>query len=217
MRVPQPKGERGSLKWIQRAVAHRADLIQPAGHSAIEWLSPRADDDFAEYRDGDFLRLLSLDTLNTALSEFWPTQGPQWDALGRSEDQVYLVEAKAHVAEFLTSPCMAGAASRQKIKNSLDAVKSALGADPSRDWLSAFYQYANRLAHLWWLRDRGVAAHLLCVDFLGDAEQNGPQSSETWQATYLAADYAMGLRRKHALSRYIHHLHPSVSDLALEA
>ena len=111
MRIIQPKGERGSLKWLQRAV-HEAwnDLNEPIvsalrGATAIEWLSPLESDDFAEYRDNAFLRRLGLDELRPELAKFWPQRGPQWDGLARSENgHVLLVEAKAHVGEFCSGP-----------------------------------------------------------------------------------------------------------------
>ena len=45
------------------------------------------------------------------LKDFWPPRGPQWDALGRIFKTAYfLVEAKAHVTELISSP----AATREK-------------------------------------------------------------------------------------------------------
>ena len=49
-------------------------------------------------------------------------------------------------------------------------VKKALGVAAHNDWTKDYYQYANRIAHLWWLRGNGVDAHLLFVDFLNDAD-----------------------------------------------
>lgn len=88
-RVNQPKGDKGSLKWIQVLINGypstlnkninrflNQDLDLP-----IEWLSPRADDDYVEYRDEAFLDLLGIKLTKTKLKNFWPKGGPQWDAL----------------------------------------------------------------------------------------------------------------------------------------
>src|SRR5688572_9064234 len=101
MRVPQSAGEKGSLKWMQEMLAQTPSPIDTAVRtelglsesSSIDWKSPRADDDRAEYRDGDFLVKLGLERYTDDLKVFWPNRGPQWDALGvASEGQVILVE-----------------------------------------------------------------------------------------------------------------------------
>lgn len=215
MRVPQPEGRKGSLMWLQRAVATHPGLLQPASLPPIEWLSPRAEDGFAEYRDAAFLHLVGHGALAPALGAFWPRGGPQWDALGRAAgDAVILAEAKAHIGEFMTGGTTASPASRARIDNALARVKNALGAAPVSDWSHVFYQYANRLAHLWWLREQGVAAELVFVSFLGDTESHGPDHAETWQAAFAAADHALGLPARHGLSRHVHHLYPPVAGLA---
>ena len=105
-RIIQPNGTKGSLKWIQHVVNDCPDVLSNTLIDAIrvdkeqpvEWLSPKADDDYSEYRDQDFLDLLGIKLSKTSLNDFWPKRGPQWDALGRIEDKAYfLVEAKAHV------------------------------------------------------------------------------------------------------------------------
>ena len=214
MRVPQPEGRKGSLMWLQRAIASRPDLLQPAPLPRVRWLSPLADDDFAEYRDAAFLTRLGHGALAPALSAFWPRGGPQWDALGRAGDTVILVEAKAHIGEFLTGGTKASPASRARIDAALAEAKTALGAAPVSDWSQVFYQYANRLAHLWWLREQGVAAELVFVSFLGHTESRGPEHADSWRTAFAAADHALGLPARHKLSRHVHHLFPPVAALA---
>ena len=90
-RIIQPKGKTGSLKWVQNIVNKDADVLDKAIKNSvgagtrqnIEWLSPKADDDYAEYRDQAFLDLLNIKLSKTKLKDFWPARGPQWDALGR--------------------------------------------------------------------------------------------------------------------------------------
>ena len=210
MRIPQPPGARGSLKWIQHFVAHRPDLLQPSALPPITWLSPLSDDDFAEYRDGAFLDRLGLANLSSNLSAFWPARGPQWDALGRTEHGPVLVEAKAHVAEFLTPGTQAGDASRRRIDAAFNRVMSDLSIRPRSDWANVYYQYANRIAHLWWLRQQGIAASLVFVSFLNDAEMGGPATAETWEAMFAAANYALGLPESCRVNRHVHHVYPGV-------
>lgn len=208
MRVVQPEGTRGSLKWIQRAVARRPDLIQPDSLPRIRWVSPLADDQFAEYRDDAFLERLGLGRLSAELAAFWPARGPQWDALGLAGGEPVLVEAKAHVSEFRSPPTQAGAVSRARIEAAFGKVKDALGAPSTADWSGAFYQFANRLAHLWWLRSMGVPAHLVFVDFLHDQEMRGPSEPGEWDAAFAVAADVLGLPKDHPLTPYVHHVRP---------
>ncbi len=103
-RVPQPEGTRGSLRWIQHFVNEDSGALDAAiGLGPITWVSPRKDDDYAEYRDSTALDELSVTLPRRSLSSFWPGRGPQWDALGRAASgELILVEAKAHISEILT-------------------------------------------------------------------------------------------------------------------
>jgi len=55
-RIIQPKGSKGSLKWIQHVVNDCPDAlsnpiitaIEVDREESIEWLSAKADDDYAE-------------------------------------------------------------------------------------------------------------------------------------------------------------------------
>jgi hypothetical protein len=218
MRIEQPAGRRGSLKWIQRAVNERwpelesGILAAVGGDRPLQWLSPLESDGFAEYRDGAFLERLGCGHLKADLADFWPARGPQWDALARTDGDVILVEAKAHVAEMCSPGTAAGPASRARILTSLDAVADRLGANANRAaWTDHFYQFANRLAHLDFLRQRGVSAWLVLANFVGDREMKGPATAEAWEAAYQVAEHVMGLPRRHKLSPWIVHVCPDVS------
>jgi hypothetical protein len=216
-RFVQKAGVKGSLKWIQRAVnadppALDADILKhiPTA-SRIEWRSPIAADDYAEYRDAAFLERLGLSKLADELQQWWPDRGPQWDALALTDKgDVLLVEAKAHVSEMFSS-CAASPPSRAKIEAALKQVMDACNAQPRSSWCDCFYQLANRITHLHWLRQKDMPAWLVLVNFTGDDEIGGPQTTAEWQAAYKVVDHVMGLRERHALSRYIIHLYPSVA------
>lgn len=217
-RVCQPAGSRGSLKWIQRAIEEDwRSLDEPIqSHlrhvNTINWLSPVRADDFAEYRDGEFLDLVGLSHLRASLADFWPARGPQWDALGVTDQgDVLLVEAKAHVGELCSPGTAASGNSLELIEKRLGQLAEKLGARPERaDWTRHFYQLANRLAHLDFLRAAGVPAYLVLVNFVGDSDMGGPPTAEAWVSTYQVVHHVMGIPRRHALSRYVVHIYPDV-------
>lgn len=176
---------------MQRLMAHRPSLIEAelkgrpgfSPSAPIEWRSPLAADQWAEYRDGAFLNRVGLDSLRPKLRAFWPRGGPQWDALARTADgKVVLVEAKAHIPE-LRSSCSASPRSRERIERALEQAKAFYSVPAEADWLSGYYQYANRLAHAYFLREHGgVDAHLVFLYFCGDADMKGPDTPAAWQA-----------------------------------
>jgi hypothetical protein len=188
MRIPQRPGDKGSLKWIQTLVASPERALNPAIRASmdltpgvtIKWISPLVDDDYAEYRDADWLDRQNLAHLIPALGAFWPSNGPQWDALASvSDGKTLIVEAKSHPTEMISN-CGAGPASREKIEQALEDAKRYYGAPPGADWTTSFYRYANRLAHLKFLREQGVDAHLVFVYFLNDFAMRGPDSLAEW-------------------------------------
>lgn len=220
-RYKQPTGTRGSLKWIQRAVNQASPrqidwliLSKLDGARSISWLSPLFDDDFSEYRDSAFLDKIGAGHLAIELERFWPRAGPQWDALGRSDaGDVLLVEAKAHIEELLSSPTEASAASRATIDAALEKTATQLRAVPRAPWGNVFYQLANRLAHLQFLRSHNVNAWLVLANFVGDGEMHGPKTAEAWEAAYKIVEHVLGLPKRHALSKHIIHIYPTISDL----
>jgi hypothetical protein len=79
-------------------------------------VSPLAEDNFAEHRDASFLARLGLEALTPNLREFWPARGPQWGALGVFDGGIVLVEAKAHIRAFFSSPTTASRRSLDQIR-----------------------------------------------------------------------------------------------------
>jgi hypothetical protein len=206
MRFPQPRTSetKGSQKWIQDIINDypkildaliRKKIVSLSGRE-ICWKSPLKQDDYAEYRDSDFLRQLGLSELDDKLSLFWPKNGPQWDALGRTSDgkAFILVEAKANVPE-LVSFCGA------EYKKSLDTISASLAEtrrwlncrDPHIHWKYGFYQYANRLAHLYFLREKAQKeAYLVFLYFVGDSTHLST-SEEAWNFALELQKKLMGL------------------------
>jgi hypothetical protein len=204
MRVPQPQAEKGSLRWMQALVsspdrpldAAIREQLKLGAEESIAWLSPLPEDSYAEYRDSAWLTRLGLSKRAAELREFWPDNGPQWDGLATTSDgKILLFEAKAHASEMV-SHCGAGAASLEKIGRALDAAKVYYSARTEADWLNNFYQYANRLAHLQFLRERGVDAYLLFLYFLNDTAMRGPSNLAEWVRAIDDCNEWLGLDRK---------------------
>ncbi len=203
---------RGSRRWLQVLVNCRPGLLNdaiaaslPERPGDIDWRSPLAADHYAEYRDQTFLdRLASSSNYREPsrpqhdLSDFWPRFGPQWDGLAVTDNgQILLVEAKAHISEMVTAPSQArGESARQKIQESLARVKTFVNSKSQADWSASFYQYANRLAHLHWLREvNGHDAYLVNLFFVNDREVQGPESAAEWGAAIRLQEVFLGVRQ----------------------
>ena len=193
------------------------DACRLQSEERIEWVSPLKSDGFAEYRDGAFLQRLGVELEHRPLRDFWPRFGPRWDALGRTDSgPVFLVEAKANVPELVSDACGATSqASIARIDDSLAETQQFLRVDTAISWSGKLYQYANRLAHLYLVRELNrVPAYLLFVYFVGDAEVDGPATVSEWEAALAVAEGVLGLPARHRLSDYIAEVFVDVSELA---
>jgi hypothetical protein len=187
-----------------------AAIGQPA--SSLSWVSPLADDDFAEYRDEGFLSKLGISLSVRSLESFWPARGPQWDALAVTPNSVVLVEAKSHLNE-LGSKCAAGDISMLRIREAMRTVQQGIGIAEERDWTTQYYQYANRIAHLYLLRElNGIDAELVLLCFVNDREMNGPSLDRQWLDAFKVVESSLGIL-PHALMDHVHHVFIDVSDL----
>ena len=222
-RFPQKsRDSKGSLRNIQLLTNLYPDLINgqlkqrfpELQEETIEWKSPVESDDYAEYRDGAFIELMKLKQDEIKLEEFWPSYGPQWDALAlTNKGSVILVEAKANLPEIISSSSGAKSVPSQLlIRKSLEETKAYLEFKNDIDWSGKYYQYANRLAHLYYLRvKRGIPAFLLNIYFVGDISVNGPKSEQEWHVAIQELNTHLGLTQ-HKLSSYIAQLFIDVND-----
>ena len=223
MRFVEPGNARGSLKWIRRAVNDFPDLLNQrlrealrlAQDASITWACPLASDQFAEYRDDDFIRLCGVRLPKRRLEDFWPVRGPQWDALARvGASGALLVEAKANIPEIVSPGTGAEGERRALLEKSLVELKSFLGVDPNISWSGKFYQYANRLAHLYFLREvNRQDAYLAFVYFTGDSDIDGPATVAEWKAALTVAKCALGVPKRHRLSKYVVEVFIDVSEM----
>jgi len=225
---PQKSNSHGSLKNLQVAINVKkkyldAEISKVIGKQMnIYWKSPRQLDDYTEYRDEDFLIMLgALNRIRYPLINFWPKKGPQWNALGVYKDSddsddeiIILVEAKANIPEMVSPGTKAGTNSRRKIENSLDEVKKYLNISNDIDWTGTFYQYVNRIAHLYYLREKNqIKAYLLFIYFINDITVHGPKTKDEWLGAIQTMECYLGLAKKHKLRKYIHDIFIDVNTL----
>lgn len=186
-----------------------AAVKQALGVRTIQWrpfiATATAD---REYRGVEF----ADERVRAAWQAFWPTTGrqPSWDAVGEADGEYVLVEAKANVLEFMSPPSTASPESLKLIVKRLNETKTALGVHRFYPWHGTYYQYANRLAVLRFLRENGIAAHLVGIYFVGDRFPDGtpcPASREEWDELLEARRLTLGLPKTHTLSRYDHHVY----------
>jgi hypothetical protein len=214
---------RGSQRSIRKAVNDAPEILNEAIRSSmrlppgetIRWHSPLARDGFCEYRDLEALKRVNALPLSVPLSDFWPDRGPVWDALATTSGGAMLfVEAKAHVRELVSPPSKATPESLKRIEDALRVTRDFVAPGSRTEWSTTFYQYANRLAYLYFMRHRNqLNSHLVFVNFIGASDVNGPTSFEAWDAAYIVLHAALGIRDRHPLSSFVHHVTIDVADL----
>jgi hypothetical protein len=221
-RFPQLEAKKGSQKWIQKLVNEKPEILNSqirvslnfSEEEQVNWLSPLKNDDYAEYRDQAFLGLLNVKLKKLPLEQFWPKGGPQWDALGKSASgKLFLVEAKSHIPELISSLRAENEESKKKIQDSLEATKKFLNCNTKVDWSQHFYQYANRLAHLCLLRENDLQAYLVNVYFLNDVEISGPTTFYEWKGAKQLLNSYLGIG-KNALQEFVTDVYVNVHNLS---
>lgn len=221
-RYTQQRGEKGSKKWIQHLINEQPELLNEkildnlklGTDEKIEWLSPLEEDGYAEYRDQEFLDLISTKLERVPLESFWPRGGPQWDGLGKSSlGKLFLVEAKSHIRELISTVKAEDEDSLSKIRESLDKTKRFLNSKTEADWSVGFYQYTNRLAHLYLLRELNhLPAYLVFVYFTNDTEMGGPETVGEWEGAIKLMRSYLGIGR-HRLQKSVLNVFIDVRDL----
>ena len=213
---------RGSQRWLQIAVNRHPLVIDAAIRSTgvardekIEWRSPLESESFDEYRDDEFLRRLDVSLDEHSLGRFWPRRGPQWDGLARCGSQVLLVEAKANIQELETACGAKSKRSIKMIKQAFRETQEFLRIHADKDWSSPYYQYANRLAHLYLLRElNGLDAYLLFIYFLDDWTKKRI-SREEWRIAIRDVKNSLGLPLESGwLERHVKDVFIDTADLS---
>jgi hypothetical protein len=182
----------------------------------LEWLCPLRSSGYREYRDLDALKALGVPvSVQHSLADFWPRRGPVWDGLARSASgDLLLLEAKANIPELTSGRSQAGPESLKKITNRLRELREFLAPKSSAEWTHTFYQYANRLAFLYFLRNvNELPARLVFVYFVNARDVRGPASRAEWESALALMYAALGLPRRHALSPFIHNVFVDAEEL----
>jgi len=193
----------GSKRWLQVAVNRKPQLLLSAlrrsgaigPRISVTWHSPLEADDFREYRDRTALAKAGIADLKKPLEQFWPARGPVWDALGvTSEGHPLFTEAKAHISETASPATRASAASRDLIDRSLSEARRFYAPRATASWSNLFYQYANRLAHQYFLRRvNDVSSTLVFLYFVNADDMLGPMSEEEWHGAVRLIHAVLGV------------------------
>lgn len=162
----------------------------------VEWVSPLPPK-YTEYQDRLFIEKLRITLPKVPLEDFWPKGGPVWDALARTpKKRVFLVEAKGHIPEMNSPESGASPKSLRRIAKSLNQTKMFLDADPLVDWTRTFFQYTNRVAHLYLLRELNeIDAYLVNVYFINETRMKGPSSIQEWNGALTLLKTYLGITR----------------------
>ncbi|GGD26403.1 hypothetical protein [Flavobacterium orientale] len=192
-RRSRPLNTTRSEFWLRKLINEHSNLLNEyllenkiiSKKDIIEWLSPISNDDNAEYYDEEFLEKLKIDKnkLKIPLKEFWPSGGPRWDGIGKTNTNKYfLIEAKAHIEEAVDYGSGAKAIkSINLIEKSIEEAKNFYSNNQSAYWQKPFYQYANRLAHLYYLKELNeLNAYVIFIYFCNAPDVVKPTSKEEW-------------------------------------
>jgi hypothetical protein len=114
-----------------------------------------------------------------------------------------MIEAKAHTPEIVSSPSGATEPALSLIRQSLAATKAFVGSDAPCDWAATFYQYTNRLAHLYFLRElNALPAFLVFIYFTHAPDVAEAPSEAEWRGALRLLHSYLGVGR-HRLSAYV--------------
>ncbi len=213
-RTEQLEKTKGSQHWLQLAVNTNPNSLDAKiraalalkGDESIFWRSPLENDKYSEYSDQQFLKAVGLEDKlgRRSLESFWPHRGPVWDGLATtSRGDVILVEAKAHLGEIVSPACGASEPAMSLIRKSLNETREFMGVTSGSDWAGTYYQYTNRLAHLYLLRVlNDIPAWLVFVYFLNAQDVDGPKTIQEWKNKIALMHDQLGIG-KHRLERWV--------------
>ena len=107
----------------------------------------------------------------------------------------------------------------KRILDSLKETQEFMGIKGNRNrpdlWFNAFYQYTNRLAHLYFLRELNkIPTYLIFLDIVNDPDSGNDavKSVKEWESLVRLVEACLGITPKKPLMKYVHHIHFDVSD-----
>ncbi|MDT8068502.1 MAG: hypothetical protein ROO76_10100 [Terriglobia bacterium] len=107
-----------------------------------------------------------------------------------------LIEAKSYPEEMWNERGSGATGdARNQIAASLAKANRWFGADPKADWMGRYYQYANRLAYLYFFREIVcIPTWLINVCFVDDPRTPTPESS--WRIAINQTETSLGLTKR---------------------
>jgi DNA-binding MarR family transcriptional regulator len=157
-----------------------------------------------------------LDLMGVAgVEQFWPAQLPAWDAFAiadgpDSRQGLVLFEAKLRPDEFRAGQVRLK--NRQRIstlRQALVDTKTYLNVSHNADWSHAYPDAANRLAFLYFLRERAsLPTWVVQIFFVRDPHSDPlphdpPHSEEEWREHLRHVQTTLRLAAEHPLSPFV--------------
>lgn len=181
----------------------------------LNWIYPSDEASTTKAHELEGLEFLrSEKDVMRAWKEFWPQTGRQqtWDGIAYTtrdtEKEWLLFEAKANHPEFCSPPSRSISNGRRMIEKAMGKMKNYLGVHRDFPWLGTFYQYANRLASLYFLNVVAeVPSRLVLIYFYGDRfpdDRPCPRDEAEWRELIRACHLTLGLPEHHKLSDRMH-------------
>lgn len=100
----------------------------------------------------------------------------------------------APIPEAASPGTRASPESLKLISSSLEEARHWYAPKANASWSDTFYQYANRLAHHYFLREvNKVPSKLVFVYFIHDTDMSGPENESEWHGAIRLLHAALGL------------------------
>lgn len=183
------RGKKGSKFWVQTIINSdmKIKLERQIGIGKINWVSPLAKDNYTEYKlNQDYIT--ELIGIPKSSYDFWPSNQPQWDAIGITEDTIVLVEAKAHLQELNSNLLAKSEKSKILINESMRRIFDKYYNNGNFDkWIKGYYQLGNRLTFLRIMNNLvevdGRKVKLIFLNIVNDPTHI-PTSEGEWEKIY---------------------------------
>lgn len=191
------RGIKGSKYWIQTVIEDeclRNKLDSMIGEPLV-WISPLAGSkntyDEYELKDSYVCDQMGVSTDDAqSLFSFWPKRQPQWDGLAfdSTGHTLYLIEAKAHLAELYSKCSASNPESKALILKSMQTIHDRYFPKGNFDsWVNNYYQLGNRLTFLRILNEKSFghinAVKLVLLNFVNDQKYK-PTTEHEWLEHY---------------------------------
>lgn len=194
------------LRFLGRHRNHLdKQILSAIGESnlKIEWLdynfNPNAKITDKEFIGIEFLKNhKDYKVLKESWNDYWPSSNnaQNWDAICYIDNKWILVEAKANKKEIYSSST-ASPNSQKFISERFKEIKKKYSIPDNSDWLKDYYQKANRILFLEYLKNNGIEAKLLFIYFVNGFMKNGKQfgvkSEPDWKLIINKQDKYLGI------------------------